>query len=437
MTSKKKINVPDRRRVALVASKRIPFVKSGTHYNNIALVDLMTPVLQALISDLNLAGERLGEVAIGALLKSPSERGLARDCVLSTSLDPHTPAFDLERACGTGLEAVIAVANKIALGQIEAGIAGGVDTNSNLPLLFSQKLADVFKAFHSKGLSLDAVKEITQLKAKDFLPELPRVVEKRTGLSMGEHCELMAKEWDISQAEQDKLAYESHSKAAKAYKENFFSDLVIEFKGLQRDTIVREDTSLEKLSRLKAAFDKSGNGSLTAGNSTALTDGAAAVFLASEEYAEQKGLPILAYFVDARVWGVDFVQGKEGLLMAPTYAVADLLRKYELGFDDFKFIEIHEAFAAQVLCTLKAWENDKYCAEKLSLLKALGPIPREKMNVLGSSLALGHPFSATGARISGTLAKLLQKQSGELGLISICTAGGMGVAAIIEGAYES
>lgn len=432
--SAKQLKIPERRRVAIVASKRIPFVKSGTHYNKVSLAELMSPVLNSLVSDLDLTGERLGEVAIGALLKSPSERGLARDCVLSTTLDPHTPAFDLERACGTGLEAVISVANKIALGQIECGIGGGVDTNSNLPLLFSEKLADAFKAFHSKGLSPASIKVLTHLKPKDFLPELPRVVEKRTGLSMGEHCELMAKEWDVGQAEQDQLAYESHKNAAQAYKNNFYDDLVVPFKGLSRDAILREDTSIEKLSRLKAAFDKTGNGTLTAGNSTALSDGAAAVFLASEEYAKQKDLPILAYFVDARAWGVDFVKSEEGLLMAPTYAVADLMRKHELQFSDFSFLEIHEAFAAQVLCTLKAWEDTKYCAEKLGLLQALGSVPRERMNTVGSSLALGHPFSATGARITGTLAKLLHSKKGELGLISICTAGGMGVAAIIEGA---
>lgn len=428
------LKTPQRRRVAIVASKRIPFVKSGTFYNKVSLSELMTPVLNSLVSDLKLSGERLGEVAIGALLKSPSERGLARDCVLGTELDPHTPAFDLERACGTGLDAVIAIANKIALGQIESGIAGGVDTNSNLPLLFSEKLADVFKAFNADGLSVKAAKTLQKLKPKDFLPVLPRVVEKRTGLSMGEHCELMVKEWGISREAQDQLAYESHHKAAKAYEEKFFDTMLVEFKGLKRDSILRADTSMEKLAKLKPAFDKSDFGTLTAGNSTALTDGAAAVFLASEDYARRKGLPILAYFSDARAWGVDFVKAKEGLLMAPTYAVAELLQKHELKFGDFSFLEIHEAFAGQVLCTLKAWKDDKYCFDYLGLTQALGEVPRDKMNVVGSSLAFGHPFSATGARITGTLAQLLNAKPGELGLISICTAGGMGVAAILEGA---
>ncbi|MEZ4816210.1 MAG: acetyl-CoA C-acetyltransferase [Bdellovibrionota bacterium] len=415
----------ERRRVAIVASKRIPFVKSGTYYNKITLSELLTPVFDSLVHTLNLSGKRLGEVVVGSLLKSPSERGLARDCVLGTTLDPHTPAFDLERACGSGLEAVTAVANKIALGQIECGMAGGVDTNSNLPLLFSDNLAQVFKNFYSKGLSAQSILDLKSLRPKDFLPELPRVVEKRTGLSMGEHCELMAKEWSVTRESQDELALESHKKAAEAYASGFYKDLVIEFKGLNRDSILREDTSLDKLLKLKTAFDKTETGTLTAGNSTALSDGAAAVFLASEEYAQKNNLPILAYFADVRAWGVDFVSGKEGLLMAPTYAVADLLKAHELSFSDFKFIEIHEAFAAQVLCTLKAWETDPF---------NLGPIDRSRLNTVGSSLALGHPFSATGARISGTLAKLLSHNPGELGLISICTAGGMGVAAILEGA---
>lgn len=420
-----KLKAAASRRVAIVASKRIPFVKSGTYYNKIALSELLTPVFDSLVHTLNLSGKRLGEVVVGSLLKSPSERGLARDCVLGTTLDPHTPAFDLERACGSGLEAVTAVANKIALGQIECGMAGGVDTNSNLPLLFSDNLAQVFKNFYAKGFTAQSLLALKSLRPKDFLPERPRVVEKRTGLSMGEHCELMAKEWSITRKSQDELALASHKKAAEAYASGFYKDLVIEFKGLKQDSILREDTSLDKLLKLKTAFDKSEVGTLTAGNSTALSDGAAAVFLASEDYAQKYNLPILAYFVDARAWAVDFVSGQEGLLMAPTYAVADLLKAHELSFNDFKFIEIHEAFAAQVLCTLKAWESDPF---------NLGSIDRSRMNTVGSSLALGHPFSATGARISGTLAKLLNNHPGELGLISICTAGGMGVAAILEGA---
>ncbi|MEO5666643.1 MAG: acetyl-CoA C-acetyltransferase [Bdellovibrionota bacterium] len=428
-----RIKTSERRRVVIVASKRIPFVKSGSTYEGIALSELMTPVLNALISDLGIEGQRLGEVVIGALLKAPSERGLARECVLGTKLDPHTPAFDLERACGTGLEAVIAVANKIALGQIESGIGGGVDTNSNVPLLFSHALADVFKEFNKTGFSMKALGRITKLSPKDFLPTVPRVVERRTGLTMGDHCELMAKEWGITRQAQDELAYQSHKNGAKAYKDSFYDDLVIEFGGLKRDKILREDTSQEKLATLKPAFDKSGKGTLTAGNSTPLTDGAAAVFLASEDYAREHGLPILAYFVDARAWAVDFVGG-EGLLMAPTYAVADLFKTNGVSFDDFKYLEIHEAFAAQVLCTIKAWEDKKYCTEKLGLKGPLGSVPRDRMNQVGGSLALGHPFSATGARITGSLAKLLKGKPSELGLISICTAGGMGVAAIIEGA---
>jgi acetyl-CoA C-acetyltransferase len=429
-----KISLPARRRVVVVGSKRIPFVKSGTHYDGLSLGELLTPAMQALIDELHLGGKRLGEVAVGALLKSPSERGLARDVVLGTTLDPHTPALDLERACGSGLEAILAVANKIALGQIECGIGAGVDTNSHLPLLFSDRLANVFKSFHQQGFSAAALKKIAALRPADFAPVLPRVVEKRTGLSMGEHCELMTQEWHSRREDQDQIALRSHQNAAKAYETHFFDDLVIEFRGRKVDAILRPDTSLEKLARLKTAFNPGPSGTLTAGNSTALTDGAAAVFVASEGYARENGLPILAYFADARVWAVDFVKGGEGLLMAPTYAVAELLKSHNLGFKDFSFIEIHEAFAGQVDCTLKAWEDSAYCRDRLGLAQPLGRVPLEKLNVVGSSLAFGHPFSATGARITGTLAKLLSGRPGELGLISICTAGGMGVAAILEGA---
>ncbi len=436
--TEKGISLPRRRRVAIIASKRIPFMKSGTDYEGLSLADLMSPALNALVQGQKLEGKRVGEVAIGALLKSPSERGLARECVLRTRLDPHTPALDLERACGTGLEAVIAVANKIALGQIESGIGGGVDTNSNLPLLMSRELGDIFKHINKNGLSLSLIQRLKALRPQSFLPDFPRVKERRTGLSMGEHCELMVKEWQIPRTEQDEVAYRSHHNAAASYSDGFQSDLVIEFRSKKQDGILRADTTPEKLAKLKAAFDKSGSGTLTAGNSTALTDGAAAVFLASEDYAREHKLEILAYFQDARVWGVDFAnldKGKrEGLLMAPTYAVADLLAAHDLSLDDFRFTEIHEAFAGQVLCTLKAWEDADYCKNRLNLDSPLGPLDRKKMNVCGSSLAVGHPFSATGARITGVLAKLLatQGKKGDLGLISICTAGGMGVAAIIE-----
>ncbi len=430
----KTLKLPVRRRVAIVGSKRIPFVKSGTNYQGVPLRDLMSPVLHALVEDFQLSGRRLGEVAIGSLIKSPSERGLARECVLSTTLDPHTPALDLERACGTGLEAVIAVANKISLGQIDCGIGGGVDTNSNVPLLYSKELADVFKDFFKNGFSLKALKATSKLRPGSFVPDFPRVVERRTGLSMGEHTERMVKEWKVSRQDQDQLAADSHRNAALSYSEGFQKDLLVPFKGLERDGILRPDTTVEKLAKLKPAFDRGPEGTLTAGNSTALTDGAAAVFLASEDYAKKNNLPILAYFMDARVWAVDFVEGQEGLLMAPTYAVADLFEAHNLDFNDFTNIEVHEAFAAQVLCTLKAWEDDKYCQSKLKLKSPLGVLPRDIMNVKGSSLAFGHPFSATGARITGSLAKLLHQKPGELGLISICTAGGMGVAAILEGA---
>jgi acetyl-CoA C-acetyltransferase len=374
----------------------------------------------------------LGEVALGAVLKHSSDWNLGREAALSSGLSPLTPGITMQRACGTGLDTVVDVANKIALGQIDAGVGGGSDTTSDVPIVVGKRLrrrlldANMARSF---GQRLKAFKGF---KFREFKPEFPGVGEPRTGKSMGEHCELMAKEWKIPREAQDQLAMESHRKAAAAYERGFYADLVAPFRGLERDNILRPDTSLEKLATLKPAFDKtSGQGTLTAGNSTPLTDGASVALLGSEEWAAARGLEVQAYLVDAQVAAVDFVHG-EGLLMAPAWAVATLLKRNGLTLQDFDFYEIHEAFAAQVLCTLKAWEDEEFCRTKLGADKALGSIDRSKLNVVGSSLALGHPFAATGARIVATAAKLLKEKGRGRVLISICTAGGMGVAAIVE-----
>ncbi len=392
---------------------------------------MLTAVLERMVDQYNLVGQRLGDVALGAVMTSSLEWNFAREVVLGTRLHPETPAFNVQRACGTSLEAMNLIALKIAAGQIESGVAGGADTNSDLPVMVSRKLAwkliDINQA-RSFGERLSA---IMRIRPSDLKPAYPGIVEPRTRLSMGQHTEKMVKEWNISREEQDELAYESHMKAARAYEEGFYDDLVMEFKGIRRDTIVRKDTSLEKLAKLKPAFDKSVAGTLTAGNSTVFSDGASAVLLASEEFARERSLPVLAYVVDAESAAVDFVQGA-GLLMAPTLAVARLLRRNNLTLQDFDFYEIHEAFAGQVLCTLKAWESEQYCREVLKLDRPLGPIDRSRMNIKGGSVAIGHPFGATGSRIVGTLAKLLNTRGRGRGLISVCTGGGMGVAAILE-----
>jgi acetyl-CoA C-acetyltransferase len=339
----------------------------------------------------------------------------------------------MQRACGTGLDTVIAVGNKIALGQIEAGIGGGSDTTSDVPIAVSKKLrrrllnANMAKSFGQRIGALLKGFSFSELK-----PEFPGVAEPRTGKSMGESCEQMAKEWKITRADQDQLAFESHKKAAAAYERGFYKDLVVPFRGIDKDNILRADTTLEKLATLKPAFDKtSGQGTLTAGNSTNLSDGASAALLASEDWAKENGLEVQAYLVDSQVAAVDFVHG-EGLLMAPAWAVSQLLARNNLTLQDFDFYEIHEAFAAQVLCTLKAWESEEFCKTKLGRDKAMGSIDRNKLNVVGSSLAMGHPFAATGARIVATAAKLLKEKGSGRVLISVCTAGGMGVAAIVE-----
>mgnify|MGYP001366209144 CR=1 FL=1 len=420
------------RRVAILGGVRIPFCRNNTAYHDVGNLGMSIKTLGVLVEKFRLHGEVLGEVAMGAVLKHSSDWNLGREAALSSGLSPMTPGITLQRACGTGLDTVITVANKIALGQIEAGIGGGSDTTSDVPIVVGRRLRrrllDANMA-RSLGARLKAFKGF---RFKEFKPEFPGVGEPRTGQSMGEHCELMAREWQIPREAQDQLAAQSHKNAAAAYERGFYADLVAPFRGLERDNILRPDTSVEKLATLKPAFDKtSGQGTLTAGNSTPLTDGASAALLASEDWARERKLEVQAYLVDAQVAAVDFVHG-EGLLMAPAWAVAQLLRRNRLTLQDFDFYEIHEAFAAQVLCTLKAWESEEFCRTKLGLDQALGSIDRGKLNVAGSSLALGHPFAATGARIVATAAKLLkQKGSGRV-LISVCTAGGMGVVAIVE-----
>ena len=417
--------------VVICGGARIPFVKSSTAYSDATDQDMLTRAFQGVVDKFNLHGETLGDIAAGAVVRHPREANLAHESALGTTLNPRTPAYDISRACGTGLEGTMAIAAKIALGQIDCGIAGGADTNSDLPLVLRRKAVQaILKARSAKSLG-GRIAALSDLRPKDLLPSIPQLAEPRTGLSMGEHCERMAKEWKIDRASQDELAMKSHKNAAAAYANSFFEDLIVEFKGLTRDAFVRSDASIEALGKLKPAFDRSPSGTLTAGNSSPLTDGASAVFLASEARAKAKGHPILARMIDAQASAVDFVGG-EGLLMAPTIAVGRLLERNKLKLQDFDYYEIHEAFAAQVLCTLKAWESDEYCRTKFGAAAALGPIDRTKLNVVGSSVALGHPFAATGGRIVATLAKLLAKKGSGRGLISICTAGGMGVAAILE-----
>jgi acetyl-CoA C-acetyltransferase len=418
--------LPAVRRVAIIGGNRIPFARSNTAYANASNQDMLTFTLQGLIDRFNLHGERLGEVAAGAVIKHSRDFNLTRESVLSTTLAKETPAYDVQQACGTGLEAAILVANKIALGQIEAGIAGGVDTTSDAPIGVNERMRKIL---------LEANRGKTTGQRMFFKPLLPRNGEARTGLSMGEHCELMAKRWGIAREAQDELAYESHRKLADAYTRGFLNDLMTPYRGLARDNNLRADLTLDKLAGLRPVFDRDA-GTLTAGNSTPLTDGASAVLLASEAWAAAHGLPVLAYLTWSETAAVDYFDKKEGLLMAPAYAVPRMLARAGLTLQDFDLYEIHEAFAAQVLCTLTAWQDDEYCRTQLGLAGPLGTIDREKLNVNGGSLASGHPFAATGGRIVAGLAKILaqlDKPAGTArGLISICAAGGQGVVAILE-----
>jgi acetyl-CoA C-acetyltransferase len=419
------------RRVAIIGGRRIPFCRANTNYVLKSNQDLMTATVQAVVDSFRLSGERLGDVALGAVIKHSRDWNLARECVLGTTLAPETPAFDLQRACGTSLEAAILIGNKIALGQIDSGIAAGTDTISDAPIVYPNEYAEILLA-SARGRSFgDRLKPWLRLRPSMFKPVAPGVIEPRTKLTMGQSTEITAKQWNITRADQDQLAFESHHKAAKAYAEGFYKELVVPFQGATADNNIRADTSVEKLGKLKPVFDRGPGGTMTAGNSTPLTDGAAAVLLASEDWAKARGLPIQAYLRYGKVAAVDFVK-KEGLLLAPAYAVSAMLADANLGLQDFDFYEIHEAFAAQTLATLKAWESPEFCRDKLGRNQPLGKIDRSKMNVKGGSIAIGHPFAATGARIVASLAKLLEQRGSGRGLISICTAGGMGVTAILE-----
>ena len=420
------------RRVAIVGGNRIPFARSNAAYATASNQEMLTSALEGLIERFNLHGERMGEVVAGAVIKHSRDFNLTRECVLGSRLAAQTPAYDLQQACGTGLEAALLVANKIALGQIECGIAGGVDTTSDAPIGVSEGLRQVLLEANRGKTTGDKLKTLLKLRPRHLVPSLPRNSEPRTGLSMGEHCELMAQTWAIPRDEQDLLAVASHQKLAAAYAEGWHSDLISPFNGLTRDQNLRPDIDLDKLASLKPVFERGPRGTLTAANSTPLTDGASLVLLASEDWAKARGLPILAYLRDGEAAAVDFVDGAEGLLMAPVYAMPRLLARNNLSLQDFDYYEIHEAFAAQVLCTLKAWEDAEYCKTRLGLSQPLGAIDRSRMNVKGSSLAAGHPFAATGGRIVANLAKLLAVAGEGRGLISICAAGGQGVTAILE-----
>jgi acetyl-CoA C-acetyltransferase len=419
------------KRVAIVGGVRIPFARSYSAYATASNQEMLTAAFRGLVERFRLQGERLGDVAAGAVIKHSRDYNLVRECVLSSGLDPHTPGLDMQRACGTSLEAAIDIGNKIALGQIEAGIAGGTDSISDAPIVYPRSYQQLLLESYRGRTAWQRLSPWFGLRLRHFKPVLPAVVEPRTGLSMGQSTEFMAKQWHITREEQDQLAYDSHLKAAAAWGEGFYDDLVIPYLGLKTDNNVRADTTLEKLARLRPSF--AADGTLTAGNSTPLTDGASAILLATPEWAAKRSLPVLAHLAHGKAWAVDFSGGKEGLLMAPTYAVPAMLRDANLTLQDFDYYEIHEAFAAQVLCTLKAWESPDYCRDVLGLSAPLGSIERARLNVKGGSVALGHPFAATGTRIVATLAKLLSGDAkAKRGLISVCTAGGMGVAAIVE-----
>ncbi|OHT43481.1 acetyl-CoA C-acetyltransferase [Flavobacterium tructae] len=418
------------KKVAIVGYNRIPFARANTAYAEVGNQQMMTAALDGLVTQYNLKGKLIGEVAGGAVIKHTYDNNLMRECVLKTTLDPATPACDLQQACDTGIESAIYIANKIALGQIECGIAGGVDSISDIPMAVSDKFRKILLHVRNAKSITEKIKFFLKIRPGDLAPLVPKNEEVQTGLSMGGHTEITAKHYKISREDQDNFALKSHLNMAKAYDDGFFNDMITPFNGLDRDNNLRKDSTLEKLAKLKPAFDKI-NGTLTAGNSTPLTDGASCILLASEEWAKEHDLPILAYITFAEIAAIEYVKNQQNLLLAPLFAVSRMLDKADLTLQDFDYYEIHEAFAAQVLATLKIWESPELSAQ-IGLPKTLGAIDREKLNVKGSSLAAAHPFAATGGRIIGVMAKLLNEKGSGRGLISICAAGGQGVTMIIE-----
>ena len=423
------------RRAAVLGGNRIPFARQFGPYAEASNQDMLTSALEGLVARHGLAGERLGEVVAGAVIKHSRDFNLTREAVLGSSLSPTTPAYDITQACGTGLEAAVLVANKIALGQVESGIAGGADSASDAPVVVSERLRRKLLRLNRAKSSTDRVRAALAFRPTDVGIQVPANTEPRTGMSMGEHMAVTAQQWGITREDQDALALASHRNLAAAYERGFFDDLMTPYLGLTRDQNLRPDSTAEKLGSLKPVFGRGEDATMTAGNSTPLTDGASVVLLGSQGWADEHGLTPLAWMVDAETAAVDYVTGNEGLLMAPAYAVPRLLARHGLSLQDFDLYEIHEAFAATVLTTLAAWEDDDFCRDRLGLAAPLGPIDRSRLNVTGSSLAAGHPFAATGGRIVATLAKLLhEKGPGSRGLVSICAAGGQGVVAILEAA---
>jgi acetyl-CoA C-acetyltransferase len=420
------------RRVAIIGGNRIPFARSNTAYSDASNQEMLTAAIDGLATRFGLGGERVDEVVAGAVLKHARDFNLTRESVLGSRLSAETPAVDIQQACATGLQAAIQIANKIALGQIEVGIAGGTDTTSDAPVAINDKLRKKLMKVNAARDTKGRLTALAAIRPTDIGLDIPQNGEPRTGLSMGEHAALTALEWQIGREEQDELAAASHQRLAAAYDTGFLDDQVTPFRGLERDSNLRADSSVEKLAKLKPVFGKGEAATMTAANSTPLTDGASVVLLASEEWAKEHGHPVLAYLTAHETAAVDYVHGGEGLLMAPAYAMARMLSREGYSLQDFDFYEIHEAFASQVLATLKAWEDPIFCKERLGLDAPLGSIDRARLNVNGSSLAAGHPFAATGGRILMTLAKLLEQQGSGRGVISVCAAGGQGVTAILE-----
>ncbi|MEM9188659.1 MAG: acetyl-CoA C-acyltransferase FadI [Myxococcota bacterium] len=423
------------KRVAVVAGLRTPFAKQGTAYKDVSALDLGKLAVTELLQRTGVEPSEIGQVVYGQVVPSLSGPNIAREIVLGTGMPQDIEAYSVSRACATSYQSTVNVAESILAGSVDCGIAGGSDSASDVPIAVSKKLADALVTASKARTLPDRLRAFKNLKPKDLIPVPPALKEMSTGLTMGESAEKMAKENGISRADQDAYAHRSHTRTAKAWNDGRFADEVMtvyvppKYKGsIGEDNLVRKDSTLEGYEKLRPVFDRK-HGSVTAGNSSPLTDGASALLLMREDKAKALGFDVLGFI---RSYSFAALDPRGQLLMGPSYATPIALDRAGIELSDIDLVDMHEAFAAQILSNTQAFESDAFAREKLGRKKRIGEIDWDKFNVNGGSIAIGHPFAATGARqITQTLHEL-KRRGGGLGLVTACAAGGLGAAMVLE-----
>lgn len=431
---KQEVTTRSGERVAIVAGLRTPFARQSTEFSQVPAIDLGKMVVSEMLARTDIDAKLIEQVVFGQVVQMPEAPNIAREIVLGTGMHVHTDAYSVTRACATSFQAAVNVAESIMAGTIDVGIAGGADSSSVLPIGVSKKMAANLLALSKTKTMAQKLSILKRFSLQDLMPVPPAVAEYSTGLSMGQTAEQMAKSHGISRAEQDALAHRSHSLASEAWKEGKIAGEVMTAfpapyqKWLAEDNNIRHDSTLESYAKLRPAFDRQ-YGSVTAANSTPLTDGAAAVMLMREGKAKELGLEILGYI---RSYAFSAIGVEQDMLMGPSYATPIALERAGITLNDLTLIDMHEAFAAQALSNVKMFASDRFAQEKLGRSKAIGEIDMDKFNVLGGSLAYGHPFAATGARMMTQTLRELKRRGGGLALNTACAAGGLGAAMILE-----